>query len=405
MTDYDPTQIPLQPPPPEKPKPWPLPVVNDYSTLLYTDDPASDAYRWWTLQNISYYRSVMRFPTIGSNARYPAPWFTNGFFIGNANYPVGSNPAAMHFMAAPTVTGQPPPIQFDGSSQTYEKGDVVWNSSPSPGGSLGQVCTTEGTQGSPRNIGTTSSLAITAGDTSLTLGNETSFALGQYFTIAGLAGVFQITLPLAGTLVTFAPMAPVPGTPMGAAINVVTVAQTTAGSQNVTVDTTVGLLVGQHITISGILAPNVRRITAILDATTVQIDGGDPGNAGPLAVLAFNKATFATFGSARGTQTVDVTGLGPTIGLDGSYETIRLTGNLGADTTITVPSEDAWSARFLDLTVRAGSALNVKAETLPGTVYALLNGQTQRLYIEYDDLAGGPAGVYNLRPESPAALG
>jgi hypothetical protein len=401
VTDWDPARIPLQPASPAKPIAWDPPVVNDYSTLLYTDDPASDAYRWWTLQNISYYRSVMRFPTIGSQARYPAPWFTNGFFIGNANDPVGRNPAAMHFTAAATVTGQAPAIQFDGSPQTHELADVVWNNRPAPGGALGQVCIASGTQGSPRNIGTTSSLAITAGDTSLTLDNETSFAVGQYFTIAGLDGVFQITMPLAGRLVTFTPTAPMPGAPKGAAINVVTVAQTTAGNQNVIVDTTVGLLVGQYITISGIIAPRIRGITAIVDATTIQIDGGDPGTTGPLAVLTFNEATFATFGSVRGTVTVDVTGLGPTIALDGSYETIKLTGNLGADTTVTVPSEDGWSARFLDLTVRAGSALQVRAGTLPGTICALLNGQTQRLYLEYDP-DGGVGGTYNLRPEGPA---
>jgi len=111
-----------------------------------------------------------------------------------------------------------------------------------------------------------------------------------------------------------------------------------------------------------------------------------------------NPATLVTFGSVRGTVIVDVTVL-PLPPLDVSYETtIKLIGNLATDTTITAPSEDGWSARFLDLTTRNGFAL--KVTTSPGMAdYALTNGKTQRLYIEYD--ASVPA--YNIRPEGPPA--
>jgi hypothetical protein len=44
----------------------------------------------------------------------------------------------------------PPSKQYDGvSAQKYESGDVVWNSQPSAGEPIGQVCITSGTPGTP----------------------------------------------------------------------------------------------------------------------------------------------------------------------------------------------------------------------------------------------------------------
>ena len=65
-------------------------VPDDTIVLRYTyaAPPAvpTDAQNWWVFENNdSYYRQILRLPTSQANARYLAPWFTNGFFIGNAN--------------------------------------------------------------------------------------------------------------------------------------------------------------------------------------------------------------------------------------------------------------------------------------------------------------------------------
>ena len=139
--------------------------------------------------------------------------------------------------------------------------------------------------------------------------------------------------------------------------------------------------------------------TTVVNGTPflVSLDSTHAGATVTDAIIEFCPAQFSTFGSGRGTVTIDVT---VKIKLDGSYETIKLIGNLEADTTITVPSEDGWSARFLDLTTRNDHALKVNAGVLPGMAdLALRNGQTQRLYIVY--LASVPE--YNIRPEGPPA--
>jgi hypothetical protein len=117
--------------------------------------------------------------------------------------------------------------------------------------------------------------------------------------------------------------------------------------------------------------------------------------------VAFSPPRFATFGAVRGTLTADATTWSLADARTAArYDTIKLTGSLVADTTIQMPSEDGWSARVLDLTVRNGHALTVNAATSPGMEdYALQNGRTQRLYIEYD----ATAAVYNIRPEGGPA--
>ena len=41
----------------------------------------NDTLKWWELQNGSIYRNVVRYPTIQSNVRQPAPWFENGIML------------------------------------------------------------------------------------------------------------------------------------------------------------------------------------------------------------------------------------------------------------------------------------------------------------------------------------
>ena len=48
-----------------------------------------------------------------------------------------------------TAASSPPADQYSGAAQTYEQGDVVWNSEPSVGSPLGWVCIESGTQGTP----------------------------------------------------------------------------------------------------------------------------------------------------------------------------------------------------------------------------------------------------------------
>jgi hypothetical protein len=352
VMDYDPAMIPLQLAPEDQPAPpadpivfpWPDPVVNDYSTLLYTDKADSAAYRWWTLENVGYYRQVMRFPTTASNARHPAPWFTNGLFIGRDDT---VQPLPLHFTAAPS----PPAAQYSGLAQTYEIGDVVWNSSPTPGGPLGQICTTPGTQGGPRSIATTGTIA--KGSTSLTLVDATGFAALQYITIVGLTPTFRI-LALTGTTATLDLAAPAAADAavivarttgsilMGqdtltltdatyfakdqyitiadltaifqikalagniatldglaaanasGAVNVVIVASTTNGVATFTVDDASGLLVGQRVTIAGVTNGPLK-LTQI-QGKTITSDPA-PNNTGSLEVVGFSNAAFTLFGT------------------------------------------------------------------------------------------------------------
>jgi hypothetical protein len=115
---------------------------KDFLYFQYLATVRGEFHDWWEWQSSGPYRQVMRFPTVQSNARYPAPWMPNGLFIGwdtplRDHIPGRQGLAyTIHMTAAPS----PPPTQYDGTPQTYERGDIVWNSEPSPGGSIGQVC-------------------------------------------------------------------------------------------------------------------------------------------------------------------------------------------------------------------------------------------------------------------------
>ena len=303
------------------------PATDDVTQLRYLDSPAAPAgargHGWWALEhNNSLYRHMMRLPTTRANARLPAPWFVNGVYLGRDD--VG--PPKVSLTAAPAL----PATQDSGAPLTYEHGDVVWNSAPSPASRIGQVCIASGTLAASPLVGALTSAPVSAGDTTVKLEKVDVFEPGQYITVGDAADVYSIAK--------------------------VTPAESTID-----------------------IAPAARAEIAVGTA------------------IAFSPARFATFGSVRGTVNVDVS---VTTALDARYETIKLSGGLAADTTLTVPSEDGWSARFLDLTTRNGFALRVNAATSPGMAdFPLTHGQTQRLYIEYD--ASVP--VYNIRPAAPAA--
>jgi hypothetical protein len=117
-------------------------VFMDFLRLLYRPILRESFHDWWEWQSSSIYRPIMRFPTLQSDARHPAPWMTSGLFIGRDD--ISNNP--IHMTAAPS----PPTIQYDGIlPQRYEVGDIVWNSNPSVGGPIGQVCITSGTPETP----------------------------------------------------------------------------------------------------------------------------------------------------------------------------------------------------------------------------------------------------------------
>jgi hypothetical protein len=306
---------------------------EDSTWLRYLDGDEPDFIprrrHWWGLINNDFgYRHLIRFPTMLTNARQPAPWFPNGIFLGRDDDGLADDPPKVLFTAAP----EPPKAQYNSSSSpiTYERGDVVWNSKPSAGGPMGQVCIASGTLTGTPFVGVQTDVPVNLGDTTVKLNQVDGLASGQYITMGGGTDVYTV------------------------------VKVTPANS-------------------------------------TIDISPGALANVPLREAIAFSLARFATIGSVRGTVTVDVT---VTTALDASYETIKLIGSLAADTTITVPSEDGWSARFLDLTTRNGHELKVNAATSPGMAdFALTNGQTQRLYIE-DDVS---VSVYNIRPEGPSA--
>jgi hypothetical protein len=301
-----------------------LPSLGDYNLLRY-----DETLGWWGLDNSSPGgRTSFRFPTTISRPRRTAPLFSQGIFYGTPGL-LGEAEASKKLTNHIAGVSEPTPLTTGG---TWEVGDVVWNSLPVPGGPIGWICTTAGTEDAAL-VGVTGTVDAVDG-TKVTLNVlPESLAKWQYITIAGVADVYQIVND--------------PGHP----------------------------------------APD--------PDLTLRINRAAP--IGAAGAIDFSRTKFSTFGSVRGTVTVDVT---VTTALDASSETIKLIGSLAADTTITVPSQDGWSARFLDLTTRNGHALKVNSATSPGMAdYALTNGQTQRLYIEYDTSVP----EYNIRPEGPSA--
>lgn len=161
--------------------------IEDFTSLRYLDEPEvppdARGHAWWALaHNNSFYRHMIRFPTTRANARLPAPWFVNGIYLGRDDM----GPPKVSFTAAPVV----PNTQDSGAPLTYERGDVVWNSEPSQGNPIGQVCISSGTQSTLIDGVTIGSIGI--GNTELTIRDPTSLESGQYITIDGIFGVKKV---------------------------------------------------------------------------------------------------------------------------------------------------------------------------------------------------------------------
>jgi hypothetical protein len=106
-------------------------------------------------------------------------------------------------------------------------------------------------------------------------------------------------------------------------------------------------------------------------------------------------AALARLGSL-GTATVDVTLANPTV-LDDTlagYGTIKLTGTLAGNVTVTVPSRDGWSTRIYDQTTHGAFNVTLSAATLPGVTVTTTMNTAQRFFLEDD------GAHYNLRLES-----
>lgn len=149
--------------------------IEDRISLRYLDAPLAPlgvrGHGWWALDhNLSFYRHMIRFLTASANARLFAPWFVNGIFLGQDDL----GPPKVSFTAAPNI----PDSQDGVDPRTYEKGDVVWNSEPSPGGPIGQVCITSGTQG------TLNPVTFSAFGEVVNIGKSISYAESQALGIA-----------------------------------------------------------------------------------------------------------------------------------------------------------------------------------------------------------------------------
>ena len=103
-------------------------------------DNANNAWTWQyansaLVQPLSYINSSA---TAYTNKGLTGPVFQNGYAVTNTG--VASVKVRLLGAAAPT-TG------------TYEVGDIVYNSAPVAGGSIGWVCTTAGTPGTWKTFG------------------------------------------------------------------------------------------------------------------------------------------------------------------------------------------------------------------------------------------------------------
>jgi len=158
------------------------PEFTDYNILRW-DAPSG----WWQLNNSSPNgRISIQWPTTVGDPRRVAPLFANGIFFGTATAKGagGASKALINHSSASAVP-------TDG---TYEISDIVWNNAVTPGGDLGWVCTTAGTQGTLAGV----TGDITIGTTTLRLSDTKEITPWQYIRIAGVSGVKQITTRAAG---------------------------------------------------------------------------------------------------------------------------------------------------------------------------------------------------------------
>jgi hypothetical protein len=172
-------------------------TINDHTELSYggSSDPS-----WILYNDAANAREIMCFPTTLGNYRAPNPRFPHGISIG-LRRPIaamggGSTTATDLRMTASDII---PAAQNDNYPQTYEVGDIIWDSAPAPGGRNGQRCITAGTLFGvyPASMPT----ATTTTGTTCTFSSTTAIHPGQYIAVAGISGTRKITA-VSGTTVT-----------------------------------------------------------------------------------------------------------------------------------------------------------------------------------------------------------
>ena len=169
--------------------------------LVYSNDVTSQTHRlrythstsvnngWWMLQDNSYYRQPIRYPTQASNVRTPAPWCMEGVILGRDD-----NDSRGHVFTAETSVNQG---MYNGTaSMIYDVGDTTWN----PGNTriLAWRCSQEGSTGTLNGGSARGSISSTSNV--LTVNNYTGITIGCYLTIEGVNGVKRVTAIDYGTL-------------------------------------------------------------------------------------------------------------------------------------------------------------------------------------------------------------
>ena len=251
----------------------------DFTSLRYLDEPdvppETRGHGWWALEhNNSLYRHMIRFPTTRANARSPAPWFVNGIYLGRDDI----GPPKVSFTAAPRL----PNTQDNLDPLTYEKGDVVWSSEPSPGRPIGQVCIDSGTQSLSLGIQTADPVKI--GDTTVKLNRvDVWLAPGQYITIGDGEDAYTIMkVTPTNSTVDITPGALI-GVSVGAAIafTIPTAAPVNVGDIQVQLNNVEALVPGQYIKIgNGTDTYKIVKVTlATIDITPGALIGVSVGAA------------------------------------------------------------------------------------------------------------------------------
>jgi hypothetical protein len=271
-------------------------VVLNFSTPTHTDYNFlrwNNTTGWWNLNNSSpNSRTSIQFPTTRTAPRRIAPLFENGIFFGSASTlnDADTSKALVNHTAA---SATPP----DG---TWEKGDVVWNTEATPGGNIGWVCTTAGTNDMLPHVVLTME-KIAKKDTRLTVSAVTDLVLWQYFIIGDEKDTYQIvkiTLPTIditpGARIGFSSGAAI-ASASGMVVGVQTSKTVNKDDTTVTVNKLDGLVPGQNITIG-----DEKDTYEIVKITLPTIDITKPGSLCPFssgAAIAFSQAVFSTFGT------------------------------------------------------------------------------------------------------------
>ena len=302
---------------------WATESPLDFSRLRYTDDPPGIAHGWWTLENSSSQRAVIRFPSTQSNARSPAPWMLNGLYVGD------TQTAQVLFLTGTS----PPPTQTNGLPQTYELGDVVWQSEPAPGAPIGQISVAAGTLYSLNN---------------------------------GVGGATGSTAAGTNTLTFDNPQA-ITGNPVD------------------------GVLLGQYVTIAG--EADVRRILSDLDPVTfaVEVDGAAFVGVGAGTAVAFSPPAFEPFGrvGGAGELSIDVSAGGPVTLTDAeaANEILKFIGDPVTTVDVFYPAPAA-DADAYERTVRNSSGQDVVVGVVGGAGSTVAVADSSNAKIGFDQTDG-----------------